>query len=62
MTQAQDLEEGCEIRLNRAGDTGLVEDVQTRWAGIGSQTRTTITLVDGRTFTVKPDYPVVVLS
>lgn len=61
--EAQNLWEGAEILLSpNSGETGLVEDVSTRWAGIGAQTRTTITLVDGRTFTIRPEFPVPVLS
>lgn len=72
--EAQHLEEGNEIvvSLDR-NDYGIVENVQTCWSGVlrpaplaprgvEAQTRTTITLIDGRTFTVNAHYKVMVLS
>lgn len=64
MTQellAREVEEGNEIMV-RPGEYAIVEDVQTKWAGIGSQERTTILLIDGREFTVSADRAVVVVS
>lgn len=59
----RDLEEGNEVLIRaRTGETQIVEDVQTRWAGIGSQERTTITLIDGRTITLDANRLVTVLS
>lgn len=62
-TEVQNLEEGNEIVLTPAtGATGIVEEVRTEWARVGSQTRTRITLTDGRVFTVRPTFEVTVLS
>lgn len=62
-TEVQNLEEGNEIVLTPAtGATGIIEEVRTEWARIGSQTRTRITLTDGRVFTVRPTFEVAVLS
>lgn len=63
MTEAQNLEEGNEILLSpNTGETGIVEVVETSWSGIGNQVRTTITLIDDRTFRVSPEHHVRVLS
>lgn len=59
----RELEEGNEVLLRAAtGESQIVEDVQTRWAGIGSRERTTVTLVDGRTITLNAERVVTVLS
>jgi len=59
----RDLEEGAEILLRAAtGEAGIVEDAVTRWAGIGAQERTTVTLTDGRSLTLSADRLVTVLS
>jgi len=61
--EAQSLEEGNEILLSpNTGETGIVEDVAIRWTGIGNEVRTIVTLVDGRSFRLRPEYPVRVAS
>lgn len=64
--EAQSLTEGNEILLSpNTGETGIVEDVQpARWSGPGRSglTHTVVTLTDGRTFTLRHEFPVSVFS
>lgn len=61
--KVRDLEEGHEVLIRReTGQTQIVEHVETKWAGIGSQERTTVLLIDGRTITLNADREVTVFS
>lgn len=59
--EAQGLEEGDEILLSpNTGETGIVEDVQpARWSGPdrSGKTHVVVTLVDGRSFTLRREFP-----